>query len=133
MLGKYDIKEVHGRAYHLQSQGCVENVNETILRALSKYIEDITQKNMKWVHSVRSIIHTKNNTVHESTGFTLFEAFRGFKSPAILLEADRKQATFIVPALEEREKIIIDIQVCQITLYYVLVSLFAMQRVSVPT
>ncbi len=115
MLEKYKIKEVHGRAYHPQSQGCVENVNETVLVALTKYIEDITRTNIRWVYSVKSIVATKNNTIHHSTGFTPFEAFRGFKCPAILLSVDKEAAAqFQKPPQEEIERNLKDIQVSNV-------------------
>jgi len=75
---KNNIKWIFGRPYHPQSQGCVERVNGTIKRMLSK---EIFANSTVWSDQIEDVVHKYNSRIHSTTGFTPKYAFDSLIAP----------------------------------------------------
>ena len=57
----------HGRPYHPQSQGCVEGVNKTLIKALASIA---IAKGVPWDELLVEITASYNNKIHSTTNET---------------------------------------------------------------
>ncbi|XP_023212442.1 KRAB-A domain-containing protein 2-like [Centruroides sculpturatus] len=70
-----DVKIVHGKARHSQSQGSVERANQDIENMLSTWME--TNQLSKWSEGLRFIQAMKNRAYHEGNKCSPYEAMFG--------------------------------------------------------
>lgn len=90
-----DVKIINGGPYHPQSQGRVERFNQTLQVQLGKTLTE--RKSKRWVDELPKITRSYNNTVHEVTNRTPFEALHGWKpstiKPVVNIEGKRDIAS----------------------------------------
>lgn len=72
----YNIKKFRSSPYHPAGNGAVERENRSIKEALRSYT--LTSQS-DWDEYIPQIAHTRNTTVHRSTGFSPYEMVYGFK------------------------------------------------------
>ncbi|XP_018564473.2 KRAB-A domain-containing protein 2-like [Anoplophora glabripennis] len=72
-----ELKIVHGRPRHSQSQGSVERANQDIENMLSTWLEDNNTK--KWSEGLRFVQLMKNRAHHTGINCTPYEAMFGTK------------------------------------------------------
>jgi transposase InsO family protein len=119
---RYNVRLVHGRVRHPQTQGQVERLNQTITRSLAKNIEANGEdaKEACWIKYIDKVVYDYNIAVHSATNKSPFEIFlkrKGFNtvlspnyifeedSGAINEEAENKEETEIESSqIEEHRK-----------------------------
>lgn len=72
----YQIKKFRSSPYHPAGNGAVERENRSIKEALRSYTLS-SQSN--WDEYIPQIAHSRNTTVHRTTGFSPYEMVYGFK------------------------------------------------------
>lgn len=72
-----ELKIVHGKPRHSQSQGSVERANQDIENMLSTWLEDNNTK--KWSEGLRLVQLMKNRAHHTGINCTPYEAMFGTK------------------------------------------------------
>jgi hypothetical protein len=70
-----DIKTVHGKAGHSESQGSVERANHDIEKMLATWME--TNNTTKWSEGIRFVQTMKNRAYHERIKCSPYEAMLG--------------------------------------------------------
>ena len=70
-----DIKIVHGKPTHSESQGSVERVNQDIQNMLTTWME--TNNTTKWSEGLRFVQTMKNRAYHEGIKCSPYEAMFG--------------------------------------------------------
>jgi hypothetical protein len=63
---EFNVKLVHGRVRHPQSQGQVEHFNQTLTRGLAKHIQGGGEdpKNASWLKFLGQAVYNYNIAVH---------------------------------------------------------------------
>ncbi|CAG8797001.1 36931_t:CDS:2, partial [Racocetra persica] len=81
----FEIKLVHGRARHPQSQGKIERFNQTLGRHLTKMMWDEVSESQgyRWINVLPQFVIAYNKVPHETHQKSLYEAFFGFKMHAV--------------------------------------------------
>jgi len=76
-----NIKIMHGRPRHPQSQGQIERLNQTIGRGFTKLLWDSDNQLQKkdWVNIIDAFVMTYNSTVHRAHSRTPHQALFGWK------------------------------------------------------
>lgn len=80
-----DLKRLLSTAYHPQTDGQTENLNQTLEIALRAYVNESLDN---WVDQLMGFTLSYNTTKHTSTGFTPAFLLRGFnpRTPNIMLQ-----------------------------------------------
>ena len=71
-------------AYHPQSNGLDERMNQTLMRAMVKFVND---NHDDWDVHLKSILFTYRTSKNDSTKFTLFELMFG-RAPVLPIEME---------------------------------------------
>lgn len=78
LCNQYNIRMIHGRPRHPQSQGIVERLNQTISRYLQKNLYDETTgqvRNKRWIDILSRLVYQYNISIHSSHQKSPFEIF----------------------------------------------------------
>ncbi|KAG0433365.1 Pro-Pol polyprotein, partial [Dictyocoela muelleri] len=75
ILEKFNIKSIHGRPYHPQSQGQIERFNRTLKSRLRRCLDFGI---FNWVQFLERVVFEYNNLSHSATGLKPFVLFKGF-------------------------------------------------------
>ncbi|XP_072392374.1 KRAB-A domain-containing protein 2-like [Diabrotica undecimpunctata] len=73
-----ELKIVHGKRRHSQSQGSVERANQDIEKMLATWLE--TNKTSHWSEGIKFIQFMKNRAYHSGISCSPYEALFGFKA-----------------------------------------------------
>ncbi|XP_055943339.1 KRAB-A domain-containing protein 2-like [Argiope bruennichi] len=73
-----DVKIVHGKPRHSQTQGSVERANQDIQNMLNAWMND--NNTNKWSEDLSFVQFAKNTTYHEGIRQSLYEAMFGIKA-----------------------------------------------------
>ncbi|XP_029348199.1 SCAN domain-containing protein 3-like [Acyrthosiphon pisum] len=95
-----DLKIVHGKPRHSQSQGSVERANQDIENMLATWLQD--NKTKKWSNGLRFVQLMKNRAYHHSTKHSPYEAMFG-TPPKIGLTSSLLPANIIEKLKTEEE------------------------------
>jgi transposase InsO family protein len=72
---------IHGRPYHPQSQGVIENANGALKRAMVKFKASSTQeKRHDWTWVLSQVLWQQNEQVHSTTGMSPREHFQRYNN-----------------------------------------------------
>ena len=95
-----DLKIVHGKPRHSQSQGSVERANQDIENMLATWLQD--NKTKKWSNGLRFVQLMKNRAYHHGTKHSPYEAMFG-TPPKIGLTSSLLPANIIEKLKTEEE------------------------------
>jgi hypothetical protein len=76
LCAEFNVRDVHGRVRHPQSQGQIERCNQTLTRMLAKKMHESGSMNTKWLEHLPHLTYMYNRTIHRSHRKTPFKAFR---------------------------------------------------------
>ena len=83
-LGKmYNFKHIKSSAYHPQSQGQIERLNQIIKRSIQSYLLTYDTKN--YIDNLKFIVYSYNTSIHTTTKATPMKIHRSKKSELNLL------------------------------------------------
>ena len=94
-----NVRIIHGRPRHPQSQGMIERFNQTIKRWMAKVLFGNPVK--RWIDVHENVTYKYNATVNRSTNkspFLLFFGKEGFNVPSLLPEIDEFGSELILPS-----------------------------------
>jgi len=76
-----NIKMIHGRPRHPQSQGQIERLNQTVGRGFTKLLWDSDNQLQRkdWINIIDAFVMTYNSTVHRAHSRTPHQALFGWK------------------------------------------------------
>ena len=79
VCSRYDVKIKHGRPYHPQSQGQVENLNRRVKNCLRHFLlrYEECDRSSAWPGLVKEIEYFLNHTWHHTIQCTPYSAFHG--------------------------------------------------------
>uniref|UniRef100_A0A2H8TQZ8 KRAB-A domain-containing protein 2 n=1 Tax=Melanaphis sacchari TaxID=742174 RepID=A0A2H8TQZ8_9HEMI len=95
-----DLKIVHGKPRHSQSQGSVERANQDVENMLATWLQD--NKTKKWSNGLRFVQLMKNRAYHHGTKHSPYEAMFG-TPPKIGLTSSLLSANIIAKLKTEEE------------------------------
>jgi hypothetical protein len=95
-----DLKIVHGKPRHSQSQGSVERANQDVQNMLATWLQD--NKTKKWSNGLRFVQLMKNRAYHHGTKHSPYEAMFG-TPPKIGLTSSLLPANIIAKLKTEEE------------------------------
>lgn len=77
-LKENGIEIKHGKPYHPQSQGQVENLNKRVKRVLSRYLQKLSQEeeSQTWPIYLPAVASTMNNTWHSTIDDIPFRVYK---------------------------------------------------------
>jgi hypothetical protein len=104
----FQIKLVHGRARHPQSQGKIERFNQTLGRHLTKMMwnEELQVQDYRWIDVLPSFVIAYNKVPHEAHKKSPYEVFFGFKMRGVYsTPEDTSNDTLDDPSDDTQEQI----------------------------
>lgn len=90
-VDKFNIKHQLTTPYHPQSNGIDERFNGTLVRILRTYV-DSSQSD--WDEKLKWALYIYNTTVHESTGYSPYQAVHGFDPRSPMKETIDTDSSF---------------------------------------
>src|SRR5690606_902740 len=77
LCDKYNVNQIFSKAYHPQSNGCIERFNKTLKEQIHKYLTNSGSK--VWINALPKIVENYNNSYHSTIKMTPHECFHGSK------------------------------------------------------
>ncbi|KAE8739593.1 hypothetical protein FOCC_FOCC014909 [Frankliniella occidentalis] len=96
-----ELKIVHGRPRHSQSQGSVERANQDIQDMLTAWM--MTYNSTEWVKGLQYVASKKNRAIHQGTGRSPYEAVFGTSMMKVGITTAIPSTT--VPQMATEEKL----------------------------